>query len=262
MFGRLRNTVNLGKVPWLTIGQKIASTLVPPRCVLCGGPGQVGNELWGLDLCRHCESACQRHFACHGGSTVGMTAPAPAPDDHSFGGLDAVHALFVYDDPVDRLITGLKFRGELASGRVLGTLLARHLAALDLRLPQALVPMPLHMARHRERGFNQAEAIATHVARRTGVPIDSSSLQRTRATAPQTTLGAIERRRNCAGAFAVRPGHRVPRRVALIDDVMTTGSTAAAAADALRAAGARQVQLWVCAVALRGDAAWPGDQGW
>jgi len=152
---------------------------------------------------------------------------------------------------VDRLVTGLKFRGELACARVLGTLLARHLVAADTRLPLAVVPMPLHAARLRERGFNQAEAIARHVASRTGVPLETSLLHRLRATAPQTTLNTAERRRNCAGAFAVRPGRHCPARVALLDDVMTTGSTAAAAAEALRAAGARHVELWVCAVAPR-----------
>jgi len=129
-------------------------------------------------------------------------------------------------------------------------LLARHVAAAGSRLPQALVPLPLHAARYRERGFNQAEVIARHVASRTGVPLDALLLQRLRATAPQTTLSASERRHNCTGAFAARPGRRSPARVALLDDVMTTGSTAAAAAEALRAAGARHVELWVCALAL------------
>jgi ComF family protein len=233
MFRRLRITVNLGKLSWLTIGQQMTSSLVPPLCVLCGGPGQQGNELWGLDLCQHCEASCP----C-----------PPAPDAHSTAPLDTAKVLFLYEDPVDRLITGLKFRGELACARVLGTLLARHILALGTRLPQVLVPMPLHAARYRERGFNQAEAIAAHLASRTGVEVDSSMLQRVRATLPQTTLNAARRRRNCEGAFAVRPGQRVPPRVALLDDVMTTGSTAAAAAQALRQAGARHVELWACAV--------------
>jgi ComF family protein len=112
--------------------------------------------------------------------------------------------------------------------------------------------MPLHAARYRERGFNQAEVIAGHVASRLGLQPDTTLLVRVRHTAAQTTLTAAERRRNCEGAFAVRPGRRVPARVALLDDVMTTGSTAAAAATALHAAGARHVQLWVCAAAARG----------
>jgi len=234
MFGRLLGTVNLQKPRWLTIGQKLTSTLAPPLCVLCGGPGQLGDELWGLDLCRYCQAAC----------------PKP-PIDPPGGGLDVLRALFLYADPADRLVTGLKFRGELACARVLGTLLARHIQEADIRLPQVLVPMPLHASRYRERGFNQAEAIAAHVAARTRVTLDKSLLQRVRATAPQTTLNAAERRRNCAGAFAVSPGRHAPTRVALLDDVMTTGSTATAAAEALRAAGARHVELWVCAVAPR-----------
>jgi len=203
--------------------------------VLCGGPGQRGDELWGIDLCPYCQDACpEAHPAAAG---------VPA-------GLDAVRALFLYEEPVDQLVTGLKFHGTLACGRVLGILLARHLRDRQLRLPQVLVPMPLHAERYRERGFNQAAAIAAHVARRTGVGLDAALLQRVRATAPQTSLGASDRRRNCEGAFAVPEGRRVPGRVALLDDVMTTGSTAAAAASALRAAGARHLELWVCAVAV------------
>jgi ComF family protein len=232
MFGRLRSTVNLKNLSWLTIGQKLTSTLVPPRCVLCGGRGQLGNELWGLDLCPYCEAAC----------------PRPT-DGASPAGLEAVRALFLYEDPVDQLITGLKFRGELACGRVLGTLLARRVLADGSRLPQALVPLPLHAARYRERGFNQAAVLAAHVGSRTGVPVDNRLLRRVRATAPQTTLTAAQRRRNCEGAFSIVPGRHVPARIALLDDVLTTGSTAAAAAAALRAGGARHVELWVCAVA-------------
>lgn len=237
MFRRLRGTVNLGKLRWLTIGQKLTTSVLPPRCLLCNGPGQSGDELWGLDLCPHCEAAL----------------PRPSPPEPSRAGLDASRALFLYEDPVDRLITGLKFHGELAGARVLGTLLARHILAQNVRLPQWLVPMPLHAARYRERGFNQAAAIAAHVAARTGVALDNSLLLRVRATAPQTTLTAAERRGNCEGAFAVHPGRHSPARVALLDDVTTTGSTARAAAEALRAGGARHVELWVCAMALRED---------
>jgi ComF family protein len=235
MFGRLRNTVNLGNLRWLTIGQKLTSALVPPRCVLCEGPGQQGDELWGLDLCSYCEAAC----------------PRPEPTLPT-AGLDATRALFLYEEPVDRLVTGLKFRGELACGRVLGTLLARHLRVHGTRLPSLLLPLPLHPARYRERGFNQSQVIAAHVASRTGVALDTTLLRRVRNTAPQTTLSAAERRRNCAGAFAVHPGRPLPARIALLDDVVTTGSTASAAAQALRAAGARHVELWVCATATLG----------
>jgi ComF family protein len=159
--------------------------------------------------------------------------------------------MFRYEDPVDHMITALKFRGEMGFARVLGTLLARRIGAADLRLPQALVPMPLHAARYRERGFNQAAAIAAHVAPRLRVPLATRLLTRERATAAQSGLSAAARRENIQHAFAVMPGCRVPARVALLDDVLTTGSTAAAAAAALRAGGARQVTLWICARAAR-----------
>jgi ComF family protein len=237
MFERLLDTVNFRKPHWLTIAQKLTSTLIPPRCVLCGGPGQQQQELWGTDLCPWCEAACPRP------SSVDRVGVPP---------LDAIRVLFLYEDPADRLITGLKFHGDMACARVLGTLLSRQILATGARLPLALVPMPLHASRYRERGFNQAQVIAAHVASRTAVALDTDLLQRVRNTAPQTTLSAAQRRHNCAGAFAVQPGRHPPARIALIDDVMTTGSTAAAAAEALRAAGARYIELWVCAAAVLG----------
>ena len=207
MFRRLRGTVNLGKLRWLTIGQKLTSTLVPPLCVLCGGPGQRGDELWGVDLCHWCEAACPR--PAEPGATASASAAVASATD-----LDAVRVLFLYEDPVDRLVTGLKFRGELACGRVLGTLLARHIGAAGARRPQLLVPMPLHPTRYRERGFNQSQVVASHVASRTGILLDTGLLRRVRNTAPQTTLTAAERRLNCAGAFAVQPGRHLPPRIA------------------------------------------------
>jgi ComF family protein len=159
--------------------------------------------------------------------------------------------MFRYADPVDHMITALKFQGEMGFARVLGMLLAWRIRAADPRLPQALVPMPLHAARYRERGFNQAAAIAAHVGPRLRVPLATGLLARVRATAPQSGLSAVARRQNIQDAFAVMPGCRVPARVALLDDVLTTGSTAAAAAAALRAAGARHVALWICARAAR-----------
>ena len=254
MFKSLLRSVNLRLPSRLTIVQTVTSLLAPPTCALCGGDGQRAAEPWGIDLCCYCEAACPRpELPCprcaepaQGGACL-RCSEVPPP-------FDSTCALFLYADPVDQMVTALKFGGELAFGRVLGILLARELRARAQRLPHWLVPVPLHGERYRERGFNQAEVIAGHVARRLGVRLDTRLLQRVRSTAPQSRQSASARRANIEHAFVLRPGSRVPPRVALLDDVMTTGSTAAAAARALRAGGARRIEIWTCARAARSGA--------
>ncbi|MEO6187148.1 MAG: ComF family protein [Steroidobacteraceae bacterium] len=230
--------------------------LAPPVCALCGGDGQRLDEPWGLDLCCWCEQACTPVWnpcpRC--GSSVDTDhcancQRAPPP-------FDATFSLFRYEDPVDLLVTSLKFRHELAGARVLGTLFARAHRRAGRELPQCLVPMPLHVSRHRERGFNQCAEIARHIAPRlrdaAGRPlaVRHDLLQRVRATAAQSELAAAERAANLRGAFRAGAGP-MPRHVALLDDVMTTGHTAAAATLALKQAGCCRVEIWACARALQ-----------
>jgi len=144
----------------------------------------------------------------------------------------------------------MKFHGRLNVARLLGTLMAEHLAttlaAEPQAAPQLLVPVPLHRSRLRERGFNQALELARPIAHRLRIPIDLHSCRRTRATPAQALVAAKARRRNVMGAFRVTqniPAHHV----ALVDDVMTTGHTAAALASALRRAGIETVSVWACA---------------
>lgn len=118
---------------------------------------------------------------------------------------------------------------------------------------QAVVPVPLHPARYRERGFDQASLLARAVARAQGLRHLPRALERTRPTQRQTGLSRGERRRNVRGAFRAR--HAVPACVWLVDDVATTGSTLGEAARALRRAGALQV-VGLCAArtpAVRAD---------
>jgi ComF family protein len=127
---------------------------------------------------------------------------------------------------------------------VLGTLLARHRAALATPLPELLVPVPLHDARLRHRGYNQADELARYMSRALGLPRAPLLLERTRATSAQSLASGAERRQRVRGVFrCTRPLQG--ERLALIDDVLTTGSTAQAAAEALLAAGAGPIELWV-----------------
>jgi ComF family protein len=156
---------------------------------------------------------------------------------------------------VDLMITGLKFRHELALARVLGTLFARAHRRAGRPLPQCVVPMPLHESRYRERGFNQTAEIARHIAPRLRdaagrpLPVRQDLLRRVRATAAQSELTAAERAANLRGAFEAS-SCELPRHIALLDDVMTTGHTAAAAAVALKRGGCGHVEIWACARAV------------
>jgi len=207
--------------------------LIPPRCLFCGQ----GADLGTVDLCSECLAAL------------------PWTEDGA--SIDDVHAPFVFEQPVDEALRALKFHGDLCPARVFGALLAAMVALSGRRagLPALLVPVPLHPARLHERGFNQSAQLARHAARWLGRPMAAGLLRRPRATLPQTSLEAAARRRNVAGAFAAAPGaadwlRRHPANaghVALIDDVLTTGATAAAAALALHDIGVRRVSIWAVA---------------
>jgi len=120
---------------------------------------------------------------------------------------------------------------------------------VGVAVPEALVPVPLHRARLRERGFNQAVEIARPLAARLGIELDLNSCERVRNTAEQTRLDAVQRLRNLKGAFRVV--RDVPyRRVAIVDDVLTTGSTVASLAGSLRATGVEEIEVWSCARAI------------
>lgn len=144
---------------------------------------------------------------------------------------------------MDALIGRFKYGGQLHFGAMLGRLLAGRCRA---RHVEGLVPVPLHGGRLAERGFNQAHELARPLAARLGLPILSDVCARTAATPPQAGLPARQRRRNLRGAFSAAPCAR-GRHLAIIDDVMTTGSTASALAEALFEAGAASVEVWAVA---------------
>jgi ComF family protein len=169
---------------------------------------------------------------------------------------DRTITLADYDGPWPALIMALKFNHqvELASALAMG--LATVVSRSDAPRPDLLIPVPLSPARLRERGFNQAWELARRIGRRLGVPASPDALQRVRDTAHQIGKTRVERERNLRDAFWVQPCRSAPaagRRLALIDDVLTTGATAQAAALALRRAGAAGVDLWVLARTTLGD---------
>jgi len=214
--------------------------LLPPRCLLCAEAGADG-----VDLCRACRDALPRlGQAC---PRCAMPLPFAGPCGPCLrrpSPLQAVHAAFVYATPLDRLLPRFKFHRDLAAGRLLAGEMAE--AFVPLERPQALLAVPLHRARLRRRGYDQALELARPLAARLGLPLLDHALARVRATGAQSDLDAAARRRNVRGAFQVTTV-ALPAHVALVDDVMTTGATLRAAAATLRRAGVRRVDAWVCA---------------
>lgn len=193
--------------------------IFPPLCRLCGNPG-----LPEWDLCLLC------HRALPG---------RPSP---KLFGEGLVWAGFEYGDPVDGMIRHFKFQAQLGAGRLLARLCE---PAFAESRPMALVPVPLHVRRLRQRGFNQSLEIARYWGRRRGLPVLPAALVRHRETAVQSALTSAEREPNVQGAFrAMMP---LPAHVALVDDVFTTGATCRAAREALHAAGVQRVDVWCLA---------------
>ena len=224
---------------WL---KNIHNWLLPATCILCDRAGSAGR-----DLCAGCaaelpyiSAACVRcAIPLSQTGVCGQCQRLPP----SF---DAAWALLRYREPVDQLITGLKFNGKLHSARLLGELMAERWVIPEAFRTDAIVPVPLHPARMRQRGFNQAMELARPLARRLAVPLLPHLCQRLRDTAPQLGQDAKARQRNLNGVFAVAPLGKI-KNVVIVDDVMTTGSTAELLAQALKKAGVARVELWVCA---------------
>jgi ComF family protein len=223
---------------WLLSAQ---ARLFPPLCQLCRA--RVTDSIGICPGCRtslpRIEQACPRCGAAyHGHGPCGRCQRrAPA--------FDATWSAFAYATPVAQLIHGVKYNGRLDFARLLGLLLAEAVGRTGATLPDLIVPVPLHPARLRQRGYNQALEIARPLGRELDIALAPRAARRLRPTPPQTELAPVARRRNVHGAFAANAVGGT--HVAIVDDVMTTGSTVDALARALRRAGADQVQVWVVA---------------
>lgn len=151
------------------------------------------------------------------------------------------------EEPLDRVVHGFKYRGSTRLARPLGRLLA---ARVPIPSADAVLSVPLHPSRRRDRGYDQAELLARAAASVWGLPLAAGVLVRRRATRAQARLGSEARRANVAGAFAVTaPVWVRGRHLVVIDDVITTGSTLEALLEVLEEAGAARVSPVALALA-------------
>jgi ComF family protein len=223
--------------------------LFPITCVLCGAPGDDG-----LDLCNGCLADLPAIDPCC--ALCALPLPADVAD-RGTGVLCGAcqgrappfticRAAFRYQDPLPALIAGIKFRGRLNLLRLLGLLLARRLRETAADLPDRIVPVPLHPDRLRQRGYNQAHELARLVGRALAVPVDDRCCARVLATTPQSELDQKARMKNMRGAFSAMK-RLEGLHLAVLDDVVTTGSTVSELARTLSGAGAARVDVWTIA---------------
>lgn len=227
---------------WLAI---IQNWIYPPTCLLCGDDGSQQR-----DLCSACaDSLPYQQHACR---RCGISMNDQLPEGLVCGQCqntpphyDSATALFHYQDSARHLICALKYNNNYACARLLGELMAARLITLQ-EMPQVLIPVPLHAQRYRQRGFNQAIEICRPLTHALNIPMDTSSCLKQRATTPQSELSSKQRRENLKQAFAARKRLNY-KHVAIVDDVVTTGTTVNELSKTLKQAGVSKIAVWTCA---------------
>ena len=253
----------------MRLGNAIADLLFPPRCVACHrfGAWLCAGCLADIrrirpPVCAHCGAALSpRGVESGGGARPGVGArraefegaagellPLCAQCQKAPFQLDGLRACAFHSGPLRKAIHQFKYEGLRSLAAPLGLLMSQ---AWPEVAPDdgfdAIVPVPLHRARQRERGYNQAALLAREFSPSVHCPVVEDELVRVRATAPQIDLSVEERRANVQHAFKCSRGSLAGKRVLLVDDVCTTGATVEAAAAALYQAGAASVWCYTLA---------------
>ena len=229
--------------------KNFSAWLLPRICVGCGFEAEDSE----LDLCAICkrnlpwlDAGC---YQCGGliskpNESIICVNCQSIPPAYS-----RLCALFKYRPPVTRMIGSLKFGQQLYPGALFGNLLSEAILEtwyVGKVLPQIIIPVPLHIKRQRLRGYNQATEIALPISKNLSINLDLNLCTRIKNTKPQARLDKINRLRNLDSAFIVNSDHAY-KHVALVDDVVTTGSTINAISRALLKSGVDNIDVWcVC----------------
>lgn len=220
--------------------------LLPSSCIWCQLPVQSASN----PLCLHCQAHlprlpyphCQFNLLNLPQVAKGLSKPR----------FDALLSLAYYQLPYQHWLQRWKFNAELACG---DALLLQFSQVLTLyrqhggRLPDAIVYVPMHADKQRRRGFNPAQQLAQRAAAALQIPL-LSVLQRNNSTQAQVGLNRKQRQQNLRFAFSLNSDGPLPARLALVDDVVTTGATANTLCKLLRRHGAQHISLWTVAVTL------------
>lgn len=233
---------------------RLGNHLLASKCLLCGCslngdllcPGCLGDLPWLEHLpysCRQCALALASPA-----DLCGHCLKQPPAFSQSL-------IPFTYDYPLTPLIYRFKYRRKLAYGKLLGKLLTRHIADCaitrkDWRRPDLLIPSPMHWTRRWQRGFNQAEILSQYLSQTLGIASHSKLVEHRQRTQVQKTLTRRERQKNLRNAFYLSPKAKTQiqgKRIALVDDVVTTTATMRELSRLLIKAGAKEVQVWALA---------------
>ena len=231
------------------MGKRLIEAVYPPRCVLCKRPG-----CRQMDICIECYQAMP--WIPTGCSQCALPIPADSNPGVKCGNclqkpprFDHSMSLFEYEKEAVTLIQQLKFNEKLAYSRLLGSLLADKVEQQLDSYPELLLPVPLFYKRLRKRGFNQSVEIARIVSKRLNIPFEIHTVVRLRDTKAQTGLDKKQRRKNIRGAFEVIQPLQA-KYIAIIDDVVTTTSTANELTGVLKRNGVKRVDVWSIARAV------------
>jgi ComF family protein len=232
---------------FIDICSRITHSLLPQDCLLCGN--HCGRETVCL--------GCRHDLPYHASASCPVCA-MPSPQAEICGAclkrpphFDATLPVFEYAFPVDALMQSLKYGGRLIVADLAGEFLAQRVA--NRLPPDLLIAMPMHHQRLKERGFNQAAEIARTVSRKTGIFLAQDLVVRIKATEPQAGLPLAKRKRNMRNVFACTR-NLSGKRVAIVDDVMTSGASLDELAKTLKKSGATWVECWIVARTLRNSA--------
>ena len=228
----------------LKVLNKLRQLWPAPNCLLCDAVSDSELSLcmacqkdlpWLLHCCRRCAMPIEDRQ-----KTLCLQCQIEPPVFD-----EAICALH-YSLPVDSLIKRMKFSHQLSCARVLASLLAQHLSQLDISSVDVILPVPLHKTRLRQRGFNQALELAKDLRRYHDIPL-LKGVSRIVNTKAQTLVKGQDRVQNLSGAFTIKPGSELPEHVAILDDVITTGSTSNELTRLLKNAGVKKVTVWAVA---------------
>ena len=237
--------------------KSISFSLFPSCCVLCGSESDRV-----IDLCYHCDSDLPHNNQCCVRCSIPLKINSIGFINNSQSGIlcgectahpptfDQCLAPLRYEFPASSLISRYKYQGHFCSGVILADILLTKIVKNQIRdqnkKPDLIVPVPLHWQRQFFRGFNQSQWLAQYLSRALKVPINNRLLKRCRNTPPQQGLNRKQRQKNLKGAFRVN--HPIEgKHIALVDDVVTTGSTVSELSKLLKKAGATKVEIWCLA---------------
>ena len=213
-----------------------------PSCLLCASP-QANNHAACRaclnDLPWHPKTSCPQCGLASSGQLCGSCISS-SPD------FDATTSVFLYDYPIDAMMQRYKYGNMLNLGHTFGQLLSEKLSLENIDL---IIPMPMHPTRLKQRGFNQALEIAKVLTKNCKDKLDYKNVERQTLTPPQASLPLKERVKNIKGAFKVE-ADLTGKKIAIVDDVMTTGASLNELAKTLKKAGASHVECWVIARTL------------